>query len=83
MEKQKIYTILNLKCQECTAKIHCEECGSSVHSDLSARGGISDIQVDMTNKRLSFAADEKREEEILDFLEGIGIFADEMEEESL
>jgi hypothetical protein len=78
--KQKTYVFLNLKCQECTAKIHCEECGKSVRTDLSARGGIQNILVDMTNKRLSLVMDENREDEILDFLEGIGIFADEIED---
>jgi hypothetical protein len=75
---QKIYTILNLKCQECTAKIHCEECAESVFEDLSLKKGVQNLSVDMINKRLSFAADEELEEQVLDFLEGIGIFADEI-----
>ena len=67
------YTITYLKCQSCTAKIHCEDCAAEIQERL-LKDGVKGV-VDIPNRSACIATD-MDEDDLLDLMEEIGVFAD-------
>ena len=67
------YTISYLKCQSCTAKIHCEACAQEIQERLLKEGVKSAVDIPNRSARIETAMDE---DDLLDLLEEIGVFAD-------
>ena len=65
-----------LKCQSCTAKIHCEACRDELEERLGKTRGIDDISIDIQNKHLAIHTDAFEEDDLLDMLEEVSVFAD-------
>lgn len=69
------YDISYLACQSCTAKIHCDDCSATLRERLLGRPGVTAAEVDVGKRSLHICAD-MDEDDLLDLLEDIGIFAD-------
>lgn len=69
------FTFTYLTCQSCTARIHCEQCGEELQQRLLGKSGISNAQVDIPNKSLGIDS-AMDEDDLLDILEDMSIFAD-------
>lgn len=65
-----------LNCQSCSAKIHCDECRDNLQERLEKMQGIDRIQIDIQNKHLSVESAFLDEDDLLDALEEVSIFAD-------
>lgn len=65
-----------LNCQSCSAKIHCEECRDNLEERLKKTPGIDHIAIDIQNKCLSVESVSMDEDDLLDALEEVSIFAD-------
>ena len=65
-----------LNCQSCSAKIHCEECRDNLEERLKKMPGINHISIDIQNKRLAVESASMDEDDLLDALEEVSIFAD-------
>ena len=66
-------TISYLKCQSCTAKIHCEACAEEIRERLLKEGVQAAIDISNRAARIETQMDE---DDLLDLLEEIGVFAD-------
>ena len=67
------YEITYLKCQSCTAKIHCEDCAAEIQERLLKQGVKAHIDIPNRAARIETGMDE---DDLLDLLEEIGVFAD-------
>jgi len=67
------YTITYLKCQSCTAKIHCEACADEIRERLLKEGVQAAVDIPGRAARIEAGMDE---DDLLDLLEEIGVFAD-------
>jgi hypothetical protein len=67
------YTITYLKCQSCTAKIHCDACADEIRERLLGEGVKAVIDIPNRSAAIETAMDE---DDLLDLLEEIGVFAD-------
>lgn len=67
------YTITYLKCQSCTAKIHCDACADEIEERLLKEGVRAAIDLPNRAARVETPMDE---DELLDLMEEIGVFAD-------
>ena len=67
------YEITYLKCQSCTAKIHCEACAKEIRERLLKEGVKASIDIPNRSARIETSMDE---DDLLDLMEEIGVFAD-------
>lgn len=67
------YEITYLKCQSCTAKIHCEDCAGEIQDRLLKEGIKAAIDIPNRYARIETSMDE---DDLLDLMEEIGVFAD-------
>lgn len=70
------FTISYLTCQSCTAKIHCDDCAAELREKLLRRADINTVEIDIPARFLQLQASSLDEDDLLDLLEDIGIFAD-------
>lgn len=68
------YDISYLACQSCTAKIHCDACSATLRERLLGRPGVAAAEVDVSKRSLLISTS-MDEDDLLDLLEDIGIFA--------
>ena len=62
------------ECQACASKVNCEKCGKDIQEGLMKTGLVSSALVDMNSKEIFFETDPASEDEVIDYLEGIGVF---------
>ena len=67
------YTITYLKCQSCTAKIHCDDCAAEIQERLRKEDVQAAIDIPNRSARIETGMDE---DDLLDLMEEIGLFAD-------
>ena len=67
------YAITYLKCQSCTAKIHCEDCAAEIRERLLKEGAKAAVDIPNRSARIETNMDE---DDLLDLMEEIGVFAD-------
>lgn len=67
------YDFTYLKCQSCTAKIHCDDCAEQIHERLARH--VNKAEIDIAAKRIAIDAGSMDEDDLLDLLEDIGVFA--------
>jgi len=67
------YAITYLKCQSCTAKIHCEACAREIQERLFKEAVNAAIDIPNRIARIETRMDE---DDLLDLMEEIGVFAD-------
>ena len=65
-----------LKCQSCTAKIHCDDCSTELEERIGKMQGIDGISIDIQNKQLTIKTSVLDEDDLLDMLEEVSVFAD-------
>jgi len=65
-----------LNCQSCSAKIHCDECRANLEERLGKMVGIDGVSIDIQNRHLSIGSNTLDEDDLLDMLEEVSIFAD-------
>ena len=65
-----------LKCQSCTAKIHCDDCSAELEERLGKMRGIDSVSIDIQNKHLLIQSGMLDEDDLLDMLEEVSVFAD-------
>lgn len=65
-----------LKCQSCTAKIHCDDCCAELEERLGKMRGIDGVSIDIQNKHLAIQTGTLDEDDLLDMLEEVSVFAD-------
>lgn len=65
-----------LNCQSCSAKIHCEECRENLEERMGKMRGVDGVSIDIQNKHLSIESASLDEDNLLDLLEEVSIFAD-------
>lgn len=70
------FTISYLTCQSCTAKIHCDDCAAELREKLLRHSDIHAVEIDIPARTLQLQAQSMNEDDLLDLLEDIGIFAD-------
>ena len=68
------YTFSYFECQTCSSKVNCEKCGDDVYQGLMQSGLVSAASVDMNNKVISVETDPDAEDDVIDYLEGAGVF---------
>ena len=70
-----VYDFSFVNCQSCSAKIHCEDCGTNLEERIAKTPGVERVSIDIQNKRIHLSTNGLDEDELLDFLEEVGIFA--------
>ena len=67
------YDFTYLSCQSCTAKIHCDDCAAQIYERLIR--DVAAAEIDIAAKRIAIDAGSMDEDDLLDLLEDIGVFA--------
>lgn len=60
-------------CEHCVSKVNCEICAGEIEESLHKFGAL-DAVVNGTHKEICFGEDGPDPDDILDFLERIGVF---------
>ena len=68
-------SISYIACQTCHARIHCDECEKRLEEALMRIQGVRGASIQMARKQILADAD-MNEDDLLDCLEEIGIFAE-------
>ena len=68
------YPFSYFKCQACTSKVNCEKCAADIREDLLATGLVTSVSLDMNLKVMTLDLDPPAEDDVIDHLEGIGVF---------
>ena len=63
-----------MACQTCQSKIHCDECETRLEETMMRLNGVHGASLQMAKKELLIDA-EQGEEDLMDALEDLGIFA--------
>lgn len=68
------YSFSYFACQSCASKVNCEKCADDVYRGLMKTGLVASASVDMNNKILTAEFDAGAEDDVIDHLEGAGLF---------
>jgi len=72
---EMIHQFQHLPCRHCQGKNHCADCGEDIRHSLLELPGVTDAQVNMKESQIRVQGSIHRDD-LLDALEGMGIFAD-------
>lgn len=67
------YSFSYFNCQSCASRVNCMHCGQEIAQALRNKG-IAGVNIDMPHKNMELELGEVPEDDILDYLETIGVF---------
>lgn len=68
------YSFSYFACQTCASKVNCEICGKDIREGLMRSGLAADVSVNMNEKVISVDMDPAAEDDVIEYLEGAGVF---------
>ena len=68
------FSVIYMACQTCQSKIHCDECEARLEEAMMRLNGVRGASLQMARKELLIDA-EQSEDDLLDALEDLGLFA--------
>lgn len=68
------YSFSYFNCQSCASRVNCMHCGEEIAEALQNLG-VASVSVDMPHKTMEFDPGTLSEDDVLDYLETIGVFA--------
>ena len=69
------YSVSYIACQTCKTKIYCDRCENQLEESIIKLNGTRSVSLQLLKKALSIDTD-INEDDLLDELESLGIFAD-------
>ena len=69
------YSATYLACQTCHAKVHCDDCAAKLEEAIMRIDDVRGVSLNIVKKELMIDAD-TNEDDLLDALEALGLFAD-------
>lgn len=67
------YSFSYFNCQSCASRVNCRHCGAELAEALQKLGAVR-VSVDMPNKTMELETGALSEDDVLDYLETIGVF---------
>lgn len=67
------YSFSYFNCQSCASRVNCVHCGGEIAEALKNLG-VADVRMDMPHKTMELELGALSEDDVLDYLETIGVF---------
>jgi hypothetical protein len=63
-------------CQKCTQRVNCDKCENKISKKMNLFSNLENFLINIPRKEISFEIGHEKEDDVLDYLEDMGVFVD-------